>query len=83
MLNNDVVVTDAWLDQLIALVNAKPRGTSGERGVESVENGKECGAVGGERGEDRTGLDFHEAVASKAIGLVGPMSTLRGAATVG
>ena len=30
MLNNDVVVTDGWLDQLIALVNAK-RGPSAEQ----------------------------------------------------
>ena len=32
MLNNDVVVTDGWLDQLIALVNAK-RGPSGGGGA--------------------------------------------------
>src|SRR5665213_3505148 len=29
LLNNDVVVTDGWLDQLIALANAKPRGQDG------------------------------------------------------
>jgi hypothetical protein len=29
LLNNDVVVTDGWLDQLIGLVNAK-RGTTAE-----------------------------------------------------
>ena len=30
LLNNDVVVTDGWLDQLIALVNAKTGGHSAE-----------------------------------------------------
>jgi hypothetical protein len=29
LLNNDVVVTDGWLDQLIALANAKPRAENG------------------------------------------------------
>jgi glycosyltransferase involved in cell wall biosynthesis len=32
MLNNDVVVTDGWLDQLIALAHAKPGSTAGHAG---------------------------------------------------
>ncbi len=65
LLNNDVVVTDHWLDQLIALANAKPRGENGD---------EKCGVESGAWGEDRTALDVHEGVASKTIGLVGPMS---------
>ena len=45
MLNNDVVVTDAWLDQLIALANAKPRGRS--VGVGSGEWGERQGVWSG------------------------------------
>ena len=36
MLNNDVVVTDAWLDQLIALANAKTRNSGGHAGTNGL-----------------------------------------------
>jgi glycosyltransferase involved in cell wall biosynthesis len=38
MLNNDVVVTDGWLDQLIALAHARPGSTAGH--LEEGEDGR-------------------------------------------
>jgi glycosyltransferase involved in cell wall biosynthesis len=58
MLNNDAVVTDGWLDQLIALASARLEATNGARDpVESL-------APGGSR----------DAQPRRVIGLVGPMS---------
>jgi O-antigen biosynthesis protein len=62
LLNNDVVVTDGWLDQLIGLVNAR-RGSTAEIAEGAERNGAERNGSGEERPE-RT----------NTIGLVGPMS---------
>ena len=65
LLNNDVVVTDGWLDQLIALVNAKRS---------SVVSGQ-LSVVGEEEQTGRfTAQNAKDAEESAEIGLVGPMS---------
>ena len=57
LLNNDVVVTDAWLDQLIGLVNAK-RGPGEERAGASGNAGASAGrptvGLGAGSGDPRT-----------------------------
>ena len=57
LLNNDVVVTDAWLDQLIGLVNAK-RGPGEERAGASGKAGASAGrptvGLGAGSGDPRT-----------------------------
>ena len=62
LLNNDVVVTDGWLDQLIALVNAKRS---------SVVSGQLSVVGEGEQTGRSTAKDAQEGA---EIGLVGPMS---------
>ena len=62
LLNNDVVVTDGWLDQLIALVNAKRS---------SVVSGQWSVVGEGEQTGRSTAKDAQEGA---EIGLVGPMS---------
>src|SRR5271156_562618 len=58
MLNNDVVVTDGWLDQLIALVNAKrgpeaqPARASGHASVDA--GGRPSVVTGAGSGDPRT-----------------------------
>jgi glycosyltransferase involved in cell wall biosynthesis len=47
LLNNDVVVTDRWLDQLIGLVNAKRRAGDGSGSDESTPSVPEVGVSGG------------------------------------
>jgi GT2 family glycosyltransferase len=47
LLNNDVVVTDGWLDQLIGLVNAKRRAGDGSGSDESTPSAPELGVDGG------------------------------------
>ena len=54
MLNNDVVVTDGWLDQLLALVKAK-RGITAEI-AENAEMKTEGGRANGEEDGSRGGL---------------------------
>ena len=81
MLNNDVVVTDGWLDQLIALANARPGRGHGSPAHDEEEGGQEQSNI--------TILDLEQEVAplgeavdgmaagrgpARAIGLVGPMS---------
>ena len=81
MLNNDVVVTDGWLDQLIALANARPGRGHGSPADDEEEGGQEQSNV--------TILDLEQEIAppgeavdgmaagrgpARAIGLVGPMS---------
>ena len=67
LLNNDVVVTDAWLDQLTGLANTKTRGRKGIP-AEDVEEPRH------ER-SNLTILDFEEEAAKDStVGLVGPMS---------
>src|SRR5271156_2262708 len=60
MLNNDVVVTDGWLDQLIALVNAK-RGPDADRTGASGNASADAGGrpsvgTGAGSGDPRTAL---------------------------
>ena len=59
LLNNDAVVTDAWLEQLISLAEIKTDLTT--EGTENTE---------GEGTTNQTNLTNKE----KRIGLVGPMS---------
>ena len=63
LLNNDVVVTDGWLDQLIALANRPGRtgrpGTGGREGCSELSVGRSAVVRPG---------------TPSAIGLVGPMS---------
>jgi glycosyltransferase involved in cell wall biosynthesis len=70
LLNNDVVVTDGWLDQLVALVNAKTQVTAEHSEIAHVKTDSENG--------NRTIIDFNEARAPAAggptIALAGPMS---------
>ena len=83
LLNNDVVVTDGWLDQLIALANAKTDRLTAENAedAETKTEKKESGAVGTGAGEPRTAgatsslpTAYCLPPTRKAIGLVGPMS---------
>jgi glycosyltransferase involved in cell wall biosynthesis len=57
LLNNDVVVTDEWLDQLIALVNAKRRAGDGSGSDESTPSVPEVG-VNGSNGPTPPGPPF-------------------------
>jgi glycosyltransferase involved in cell wall biosynthesis len=63
LLNNDAVVTDGWLEQLIALASA-PVGLNGEDAGGSVERRTEPISLPGPGGP----------VPTQGIGLVGPMS---------
>ena len=83
LLNNDVVVTDGWLDQLIALANAKTDRFTAEiaEDAETKTEKEESGAVGTGAGEPRTAgatsslpTAYCLPPTRKAIGLVGPMS---------
>ena len=65
LLNNDVVVTDGWLDQLVALANSR-RGREEDFTAEHAERKTE------ENGE--RGIEGRRSPAPKPIGLVGPMS---------
>jgi glycosyltransferase involved in cell wall biosynthesis len=62
LLDNDFVVTHGWLDQLIALVNAVPRGQDGA-GVTDISEGTRGSRVGVStaRGlDERSGLGFFD-----------------------
>ena len=63
LLNNDVVVTDGWLDQLIALANARPGGGHGSPAHDAEEAGQEESNI--------TILDFEQEVASPGEGVDG------------
>jgi hypothetical protein len=63
LLNNDVVVTDGWLDQLIALANAKSgreEDVTGENAETKTEEEREWRPAvdsGAGSGDPRTALD--------------------------
>jgi len=85
LLNNDVVVTDGWLDQLIGLANAKTTGET-ERGAGNAMVGLPPSppltppSQGGERicsssgGVDALDSPSQKRGSGSTIGLVGPMS---------
>ena len=68
LLNNDVVVTDGWLGQLIALANATADFTAEH--AECAETKKE----GGTEGRPAVDLGAGSVPSQRTIGLVGPMS---------
>jgi GT2 family glycosyltransferase/glycosyltransferase involved in cell wall biosynthesis len=85
LLNNDVVVTDGWLGQLIALANAKGDFTAGsaecaETKTEGGREGRPAVDLGAGSGDPRTARESSLPTAhcllptQRAIGLVGPMS---------
>ena len=74
LLNNDAVVTDGWLDQLIALANA--RATADGNGEGTTEHTEDTEGDGGREGTtNQTNLTNGREVKNwDEIGLVGPMS---------
>jgi glycosyltransferase involved in cell wall biosynthesis len=71
LLNNDAVVTDGWLDQLIALSAAAQEATNQEDPFWNTKGAK--GTKGEEALRDVRGPES-EALPTPRIGLVGPMS---------
>jgi GT2 family glycosyltransferase len=68
LLNNDVVVTDGWLEQMIALANSS-RGREEDFTPELAEDAERKTEENGDRR-----IESRRSPAPKAIGLVGPMS---------
>jgi O-antigen biosynthesis protein len=78
LLNNDVVVTDGWLDQLIALANAKKdiNGEHAEDAETNTEKEREISGDGlvGRGGVSEVAIADLDGPQTSPIGLVGPMS---------